>query len=164
MDREAAVLSPKKRKRRSRSKGWGRKAKSPHRGTAKSTFKDESSKALRNLEDIKNPFDGQSIDSLKEYAVFMFFACQVTWPSKPIKRGDVYEQVAFILGVSSRFIQKCVLDWENERPVTPSRRGKHVKSRSPMEDIAFRYCYQSIWAWDLKLGLIYTLGLNTLCI
>ena len=140
MDSEAAVLSPKKRKRRSKSKGWGRKAKSPHKGgPTKSTFRDESSKALRNLEEVKNPFDDQTIDSLKEYAVFMFFASEVTWPSKPIKRGEVYEHVAFILGLSSRFVQQCVLDWENGRPVTPSRRGKNAKNSSPMEDIEFRY-------------------------
>ena len=50
MDPEAGVLSPKKRRKRSKSKGWGRKAKSPHKGgPTKSTFRDESSKALRNL-------------------------------------------------------------------------------------------------------------------
>ena len=137
MDPENAVLSPQKRRRRSKSKGWGRKAKS-HR-VAKSTFKSPASKALSTLEKVTNPFDGEGIDKLKEYAVFMFFASQVTWPSEPIKRGDVYEHVAFTLGLSSKFVQKCVLDWENGKPVTPSRRGKNSNGSSPMDDIEFRY-------------------------
>ena len=128
------VLSPAKRVKRKTKKfrGWGAKPKSYQ------ALKNPRSEALKDLEEIPNPFEEFEHGKLKLVGVFMFYSSLTAWPSEPVIRKDVYELVAANLCVSWRTVQNWVIEYEKEGKIGESHWGKHTKTQSPMNNSEFR--------------------------
>ena len=88
---------------------------------------------------MEDPYDNMDIDTKKEHALFLY--CdkmakiltenEIAFSSKSV---SVKKKVSERVGVSLRTMRRWVLEYWCEEEVTQSKRGKHSKVQSPIED------------------------------
>lgn len=136
-----------KRGKRKR-KGWdkhkkGEKGRGKEDIARKAKVDDKIEKIMRAKENLENPYDEMDIDTKKSHALFfyndemsqMLSNSEVAFSTRSIA---VKERVAKKVGVSVRTMKRWVLEYWSEEEVKKSRRGKHSKCESPIDDVEFR--------------------------
>ena len=133
------------------AKGWrqhkkGAKSRGQEDTQRKAKVNDKIEKIKRAREDLKNPYDEMDIDTKKEHAVF--FYCdkmaeilsdnEVAFSSKSVA---VKKKVAKKVGVSVATMKRWVLDYMCEEELKKSKRGKHSKVASPIDDPKFKAAF-----------------------
>ena len=140
-------------KRRRRRKRGGQKQWHRNKTGAKSRGKeDEERKAKvderiekirRARENLENPYDEMDIDTKKSHALFLYndkmadilTENEMAFSSKSVL---VKKKVAKRVGVSKRTVGRWVLEYLCEEEVKKSKRGRHSKCDSPIDDAEFR--------------------------
>jgi len=87
---------------------------------------------------LGNPWDGVSLDEKKQFALHFYYThlqvvgCQVGAKQKS------REHAGTLVALSQRTIAEWVRDFETTTYITESRRGKHSKTVSPINNPSFR--------------------------
>ena len=145
---KSGVRANKKGKRT--GKGWSKHKKgAKSRGqqdTERRERVDEKIAKIKKAREDLNPYDEMDIDTKKNHALFHYNDMmadilsenEVAFSSKSVA---VKKKVAKKVGVSVRSMQRWVLDYWCEEEVTKSKRGKHSKVESPLDDPEFRAAF-----------------------
>ena len=133
------------------AKGWGQhkkgaKSRGQEDTQRKAKVNDKIEKIKRAREDLKNPYDDMDIDTKKEHALFFYSdkmaeilsENEVAFSSKSVA---VKKKVAKQVGVSVATMKRWVLDYMCEEEVKKSKRGKHSKVVSPIDDPEFKAAF-----------------------
>ena len=86
------------------------------------------------------------IDTKREHAIFLYCEkmtgvlsdFEVAFASKSV---SVKKKVAKRVGVSCRTMRKWVLEYWSEEDMKKSKRGRHSKVESPIDDIEFKAAF-----------------------
>ena len=90
------------------------------------------------LKMMQNPLRNKKVDELKPLLTWTFYQISKAWPSLNVT--DVYSTVGTIYGMSAKFVQRNLAQWENFSKFEESKEGRYNKIRScPMDDGEFRY-------------------------
>ena len=95
---------------------------------------------------LRNPYDDMDIDTKREHAIFLYCEkmtgvlsdFEVAFASKSV---SVKKKVAKRVGVSCRTMRKWVLEYWSEEDMKKSKRGRHSKVESPIDDIEFKAAF-----------------------